>query len=80
MEVQPAAATWIDRPESLIRLYNFERSIHVDMAKHPDQLTPSYAGHSIGHWEGNTLVVDTVGFAAGVLSPPTLNQVRPELF
>jgi hypothetical protein len=52
-------------------LYNFERRIHVGMAKHPDRLKPSYAGHSIGHWEGNTLVVDTVGFAAGVLSPPT---------
>jgi hypothetical protein len=52
-------------------LYNFERRIHVGMAKHPDRLKPSYAGHSIGRWEGNTLIVDTVGFAAGVLSPPT---------
>jgi hypothetical protein len=52
-------------------LYNFERRIHVGMAKHPDRLKPSHAGHSIGHWEGNTLIVDTVGFAAGVLSPPT---------
>lgn len=32
--------------------------------KHPpeDQLNPSYFGDSIGHWEGETLVVDTVGF------------------
>jgi Family of unknown function (DUF6152) len=52
-------------------LYNFDRRIHLGLTKHPDPLTPSYAGHSIGHWEGNTLVVDTVGFAAGVLSPPT---------
>jgi hypothetical protein len=52
-------------------LYNFDRRIHVGMAKHPDKLKPSPAGHSIGNWEGNTLVVDTVGFAAGVLSPPT---------
>jgi hypothetical protein len=31
---------------------------------HPpeDQLNPSYFGDSIGHWEGDTLVVDTVGF------------------
>jgi hypothetical protein len=52
-------------------LYNFNRRIHVGMAKHPEKLKPSYAGHSIGSWEGNTLIVDTVGFAAGVLSPPT---------
>jgi hypothetical protein len=52
-------------------LYNFDRRIHVGMAKHPERLKPSYAGHSIGNWEGNTLVVDTVGFAPGVLSPPT---------
>jgi hypothetical protein len=52
-------------------LYNFDRRIHVGMAKHPERIKPGYAGHSIGRWEGNTLVVDTVGFAAGVLSPPT---------
>jgi Family of unknown function (DUF6152) len=52
-------------------LYNFDRRIHLGMVKHPDRLKPSYAGHSIGRWEGDTLVVDTVGFAAGVLSPPT---------
>jgi hypothetical protein len=57
-------------------LYNFERRIHVGMTKHPDRLEPSYAGHSIGHWEGNTLVVDTVGFAAGVLSPPTRSSEK----
>ena len=31
-------------------------------ATHPANLKPSYYGHSIGHWEGDTLVVDTVGF------------------
>jgi hypothetical protein len=57
-------------------LYNFERRIHVGMTKHPDRITPSYAGHSIGRWEGNTLEVDTVGFAAGVLSPPTRSSEK----
>jgi hypothetical protein len=57
-------------------LYNFDRRIYVGMAKHPEKLKPSYAGHSIGNWEGNTLVVDTVGFAAGVLSPPTRSSEK----
>jgi hypothetical protein len=52
-------------------LYNFDRRIHVGMTEHPANLEPSYAGHSIGRWEGNTLIVDTIGFAEGVLSPPT---------
>lgn len=52
-------------------LYSFERRIHVGMAKHPANIKASYAGHSIANWEGNTLVVDTIGFLPGVLSPPT---------
>ena len=52
-------------------LYNFDRRIHIGMAEHPANIEPTYAGHSIGNWEGDTLVVDTIGFAAGVLTPPT---------
>ena len=39
------------------------RRIYTDGRRHPspDDLNPSYSGHSIGHWEGDTLVVDTVG-------------------
>lgn len=29
---------------------------------HPAQLAPSYVGDSVGHWEGDTLVVDSIGF------------------
>ena len=40
------------------------RVIYMDGRAHPaaDVLRPSYFGHSIGRWEGDTLVVDTVGF------------------
>lgn len=31
-------------------------------AKHPKDLSPTYMGHSVGHWEGDTLVIDTIGF------------------
>jgi hypothetical protein len=38
------------------------RTIYMDGRPHPDNLAPSYYGHSIGHFEGDTLVVDTVGY------------------
>ena len=39
------------------------RTVYMDGREHPADLTPSNQGHSIGRWEGDTLVVDTVGFA-----------------
>jgi hypothetical protein len=39
------------------------RVVHLDTAAHPMDLEPSPQGHSIGRWEGDALVIDTVGFA-----------------
>jgi len=47
--------------------YGFVRTIHLDSDRHPDKVAPSRAGHSIGRWEGDVLVVDTVGFLPGML-------------
>lgn len=43
---------------------NSTRIIYLDGRKHtdPDVIIPSFNGESIGHWEGDSLVVDTVGF------------------
>jgi hypothetical protein len=49
---------------------NLRRTIHMNMKTHPAGTKPSRAGHSIGRWEGDTLVVDTVGFLPGVLNAP----------
>ncbi len=38
------------------------RTIYMDGRPHPKNLDPSFFGHSVGHWEGDALVVDTVGF------------------
>jgi hypothetical protein len=38
------------------------RIIHMDGRQHPKDVAPSYYGHSIGHFEGDTLVVDTIGY------------------
>ena len=38
------------------------RVIYTDGRAHPPNPRPTYLGHSVGRWEGNTLVIDTVGF------------------
>jgi hypothetical protein len=58
-------------PERIQMLYGsmgIERTIHLDQTTHPASITPSVAGHSIGRWENDVLVVDTIGFAPGILS------------
>jgi hypothetical protein len=42
--------------------FNPTRMIYLDGREHPKEFNPSWMGHSIGHWEGDTLVVETVGF------------------
>ena len=34
----------------------------MDGREHPEDPDPTWYGHSIGHWEGDTLIIDTVGF------------------
>ena len=60
----------IQRDDSIILRYGFmdlDRVIYLDMTEHPQNITPSRAGHSIGYWDNDVLVVDTIGFAPGVL-------------
>ena len=38
------------------------RQIFMDGREHPKNLSPSYYGHSVGRWDGDTLVVDSVGY------------------
>lgn len=48
---------------------DYVRTIYLGMSEHPDDIVPSRGGHSIGKWEDDVLVVDTVGFIPGVLHP-----------
>jgi hypothetical protein len=34
----------------------------MDGREHPKDLVPSYYGHNVGHWEGDTLVVETTNY------------------
>ena len=43
--------------------YSAERTFHMDGRGHPEEGERTNQGHSVGHWEGETLVVDTRLFA-----------------
>ncbi len=51
--------------------HGLERTVHMNMTSHPDDVEPGWAGHSIGRWEDDVLVVDTVGFMPGRLTGTT---------
>ena len=62
----PYPMEWVIEPNRVVLLHENSsqvRRIWTDGRGHPsaDDLDPTYEGHSIGHWEGDTLVVDTVG-------------------
>jgi hypothetical protein len=75
----------LQSPEELTILYEMPRMARrVRMnGAHPESLQPSYVGDSVGHWEGDTLVIDTIGFngyseldARGQPTSPALHTVE----
>ena len=46
----------------LYEAFHTFRIIPTDGRQHPDDITPSFMGDSVAHWEGDTLVVDIIGF------------------
>ena len=70
MMATPYPAEIIQLPEQKRIIMIFEGATHIwreifmDGRPHPtgDALNPTYLGHSVGRWEGDTLVVDVVGF------------------
>jgi hypothetical protein len=64
----PYGVEFVEIPE-LQRIYIFDeggphtfRIVYMDGRTHPRDLQPSYYGHSVGWWEGDSLVVDSVGY------------------
>jgi len=70
MMATPYPAEIIQLPDQKRVLMIFEGATHIwreifmDGRPHPtgDALNPTYLGHSVGHYEGDALVVDSVGF------------------
>ena len=60
----------LQQPNEVVILYMEDHEVrHVRMnARHPATVTPSFTGDSVGHYEGDALVVDTVGLKVGPLA------------
>jgi len=55
----------IQTPKLVVILYeqlNLFRQVFLDGRKMADDVNPTWLGYSVGHWEGDTLVVETRGF------------------
>jgi Carboxypeptidase regulatory-like domain len=60
----PLLYKFVQTPKLIVNLMEDAapfRQVYMDGRAHPKNLDPTWMGHSIGHWEGDTLVVDTVG-------------------
>jgi hypothetical protein len=55
---------FIQTPTQIVILYEYMNVFRVIPlnAKHPDDIIPSYMGNSVARWDGDTLVVDVIGF------------------
>ena len=63
--LQPVPLQILQTPKAILIIYEHDhivRQVFMDGRVHPADVTPTYMGHSIGSWDGDTLVVDTVGF------------------
>ncbi|HVH29227.1 MAG TPA: hypothetical protein VM818_20875 [Vicinamibacterales bacterium] len=64
----PYGVEFVDLPEAKQMLIvdvggpHMTREVYMDGRPHPKNLIPSYYGHNVGHWEGDTLVIDSVGY------------------
>ncbi len=62
--VTPYPLEYLIQPDRVTVIHEYQsqvRRIWTDGRGHPEDLEASFNGHSIGHWEGDTLVVETVG-------------------
>jgi hypothetical protein len=63
--LNPTPLQVVQMPGEVLMLFEYDslrRQIFTDGRPHDTALGPSWMGDSIGHWEGSTLVVDTVNF------------------
>ena len=53
----------VQTPDQVVFLYEVQHQFRIIYmnTEHPKKVAPSFNGHAVGHWDGDTLVIDTVG-------------------
>jgi hypothetical protein len=73
----PGLATSVSQVDGNVVIYHESmdttRIVHMSVDRVPAGIEPSEMGYSIGRWEDDTLVIDTAGFSAGVLTGSILH-------
>jgi len=77
----PWMTKFVQTPALLVMLFEDApgfRQVFLDGRGHPPDPNPTWFGHSVGRWEGDTLVVDSVGFndRSWIIAYPHTEQLR----
>jgi len=75
----PYATQILQHPGVVIFLYeymHFFRVVPTDGRPHPKDVEPTFMGDSVAHWEGDTLVIDTIGLREWTLDATTRPAIR----
>ena len=77
----PWMTKFVQTPALLVMLFEDApgfRQVFLDGRSNPPDPNPTWLGHSVGRWEGDTLVVDTVGFndRSWIIAYPHTEQLR----
>lgn len=85
LEVGQRSLEFAHLPDRIIQFFEWGhqyRTIWMDGRKHPADAPPRWMGYSVGRWEGDTLVVDTVGLEErtwlDMWAQPHTDQARVE--
>src|SRR4029450_8285048 len=70
----------VQTPTRVVILYEAFRAYRIipinDQLKHPDDLVPTWMGDSVGRWEGDSLIVDVIGFTDKTCERRALDSQR----
>jgi|HubBroStandDraft_6_1064221.scaffolds.fasta_scaffold01392_8 hypothetical protein len=61
---EPNPMEFVQSPGRIVQFFEYHREWRTIWMneQHPQDLEPTYMGHSVGKWDGDTLVVDTIGY------------------